>query len=104
MAKNVFLPPGLDLKFPKITLESEIGGLKSKVIDIQSRTKNQYYGLRASLNLISLIKQHNLFDGHQPLHIYQANDFITIPSPPLNFGNPPLIFGKVRKAAKNGQF
>ena len=53
---------------------------------------------------IGLTKHHNLFDGHQSLHIYQANDFITIPSPPLNFGNPPLIFGKVRKAAKNGQF
>ena len=53
---------------------------------------------------IGLTKHHNLFDGHQSLHIYQANDFITIPSPPLNFGNLPLIFGKVRKAAKNGQF
>ena len=57
-----------------------------------------------SQRFIGLTKHPNLFDGHQSLHIYQANDFITILLPPLNFGNPPLISDKVRKAAKNGHF
>ena len=78
--------------------------MMAMLIDHHARIISPKKGSQIKKKIIGLTKHPNLFDGHQSLHIYQANDFITILLPPLNFGNPPLISDKVRKAAKNGQF